>query len=114
MRIIAKKTLINYWKREKLSENALRAWYDEARKGKWKNSAELKTQYASASIINKKRVVFNIHGNTYRLIVDIEYQLQIIFIVWIGTHKEYDTITVEEVKYAPSDTNRKAVRNRPR
>jgi mRNA interferase HigB len=114
MRIIAKKTLVQYWKRENLAENVLRAWFDEAMKAKWKNPAELKTQYTSASIINKKRIVFNIHGNTYRLIVDVEYQLQIIFIVWVGTHKEYNIIAVEEVKYAPSDTNRKTVRNRPR
>ncbi|HET9137536.1 MAG TPA: type II toxin-antitoxin system HigB family toxin [Candidatus Kapabacteria bacterium] len=100
MRIIARKTLVEYWELVPLAENSLRAWYDEVHTATWKNPAELKGQYASASVISDKRVVFNIHGNRFRLIVDIEYRLQIIFIVWIGTHKEYDVIDARTVGYA--------------
>lgn len=60
---------------------------------------ELKAKYRNASIINSKRVVFNIKGNEYRLVVDIEYKLKIVFIVWFGTHKEYDTIDAKTISY---------------
>jgi len=71
----------------------------ETRRSTWKNSAELKANYRSASIMNSKRVVFNIKGNEYRLIVDIEYRLKIVFIAWIGTHSQYDKINVKTVSY---------------
>jgi mRNA interferase HigB len=77
----------------------LLSWYQEAEKANWKNHNELKQQFADASIISNKRVVFNIHGNKYKLIVDIEYPLRIIFIIWIGTHKEYDNIDAKKVSY---------------
>ncbi|MBC8172993.1 MAG: type II toxin-antitoxin system HigB family toxin [Chitinophagales bacterium] len=99
MRIIAVKTLRRYWGKNKLCQQSLFSWYEEAENAKWKNPNELKTQYVNASIISDKRVVFNIHGNRYRLIVDIEYKLQIIFIVWIGTHKEYDKIDAKKIRY---------------
>lgn len=60
---------------------------------------DLKSKYGNASIINSKRVVFNIKGNDYRLLVDIEYSLKMVFVVWFGTHKEYDRIDVKEMKY---------------
>lgn len=63
----------------------------------------LKEHYKNSSIINSKRVVFNIHGNTFRLIVDIEYRLKIVFIVWFGTHKEYDKINAETISYVKTD-----------
>jgi mRNA interferase HigB len=78
----------------------LLAWYEEAEKAAWSSPNELKSQYRNASILNKKRVVFNIHGNEYRLIVDIEYRLKIVFIVWFGTHKQYDQIDAEKISYA--------------
>ncbi|MEO9022985.1 MAG: type II toxin-antitoxin system HigB family toxin [Ginsengibacter sp.] len=68
-------------------------------KAGWKNSNELKAQFRNASVISGKKIVFNIHGNKYRLIVDIEFHLKIIFIVWIGTHAEYDKIDAKTVVY---------------
>lgn len=85
MRVIAVKTLKLYAKKRKDAEQSLFAWYHEAGKASWKNHNELKEQIRNASVVGDKRVVFNIHGNKYRLVVDIEYRLQIIFILWIGT-----------------------------
>ena len=99
MRVIAVKTLKLYAKKKKEAAQSLFAWYEEACKAGWKNHNELKAQIGNSSIIGDKRVVFNIHGNKYRLIVDIEYRLQIIFIVWIGTHKEYDNIDSKTITY---------------
>ncbi|HEX8357601.1 MAG TPA: type II toxin-antitoxin system HigB family toxin [Segetibacter sp.] len=88
MRIIAVKTLKLYAKKNKEAEQSLLTWYQEAQTAEWKNNSDLKQQFGNASVISSKRIVFNIHGNKYRLIVDVEYYLQIIFIVWIGTHKQ--------------------------
>lgn len=99
MRVIAAKTLKAYAKKNKEAEQPLLVWYQEADKASWKNHNELKQQFGNASVITHKRVVFNIHGNKHRLIVDIEYYLQIIFIVWIGTHKEYDKIDAKKITY---------------
>ncbi|WP_369427725.1 type II toxin-antitoxin system HigB family toxin [Membranihabitans maritimus] len=68
-------------------------------KASWGSTNELKEDFGSASIISSKRVVFNIKGNHHRLIVDVEYRLKIIFIVWVGTHSEYDRIDVKKVQY---------------
>ena len=77
----------------------LDAWYQIVHAAKWKNSAELKRQFASASILSAERVVFNIKGNDYRLIVSIDYHYQFLRIKWLGTHKEYDEIDAREVKH---------------
>ena len=103
MRVIAVKMLKQYAKKQKEAEQPLPGWYAEASKAEWKNPNELKEQMGSASIITSKRVVFNIHSIKYRLIVDIEYRLQILFIVWIGTHKEYDSIDIKTVAYVKID-----------
>ncbi len=103
MRIIAVKTLKLYARKKIEAEQALFAWYQKAGKAAWKNHNELKAQIGNASVISDKRVVFNIHGNKYRLIVDIEYRLQIIFIVWIGTHKEYDSIDAKTIRYVKAN-----------
>ncbi len=81
------------------ARKALQAWIFEVKYSKWNNSAELKLKYKNASIISSKRVVFNIKGNEYRLIVDIEYKMKIVFSVWFGTHKEYEIIDAKEVSY---------------
>jgi len=99
MRVIAVRTLKLYAKKKKEAEQSLFAWYEKACKAGWKNHNELKTQIRNASVIGDKRVVFNIHGNKYRLIVDIEYRLQIIFIVRTGTHKEYNSIDAKTITY---------------
>jgi mRNA interferase HigB len=99
MRLIAVKTLKEYWKAFPEAEQALLAWYDEAETAVWSNPNELKQQYRNASILTDKRVIFNICGNSYRLIVDIEYRLKIVFVVWFGTHKQYDKIDAKKVAY---------------
>jgi mRNA interferase HigB len=103
MRIIAVKTLKVYIKDHPKSEQPLLAWFDECESAEWNNPNELKAHYGNASILNDKRVVFNIHGNTYRLIVDIEYRLKIVFIVWFGTHIEYDKINAEKIDYVKTN-----------
>lgn len=77
----------------------LKAWAYETKYSTWGNANELKSKYGNASIISSKRVVFNIKGNDYRLIADIEYRLGIVFIVWFGTHAEYDKIDAKTVSY---------------
>jgi mRNA interferase HigB len=103
MRIIARKTLINYWKKHPDSEQPLKSWFDEIQNAFWDTPNQLKEQFKNASIITKKRVVFNIKGNSYRLVTDIEFRIGIVFIIWIGTHKEYDKINVKDIKYVKAD-----------
>ncbi|HZK76575.1 MAG TPA: type II toxin-antitoxin system HigB family toxin [Candidatus Kapabacteria bacterium] len=103
MRIIARNTLQAFWTKEPLAEEPLRAWYDEAMKATWKNPNELKRQFGNASIVSTKRVVFNIGGNHFRLIVDIEYRLKIIFVVWVGRHGDYDKLDVRKVAYVKTN-----------
>lgn len=99
MRVIAVKTLTDYIADYHQAEQVLLSWHEEASLALWNNPNELKRQYRNASVISSKRVVFNIHGNSYRLIVDIEYRLKIVFVVWFGTHKEYDLIDAKQVSY---------------
>lgn len=99
MRIISRKTLKDFWNAHLEAEQSLKAWFAEVENAEWKNPNDLKKQFGSASIISDKRVVFNIKGNRYRLVVDIEYFLGIVFIVWIGSHNEYDKINVKEISY---------------
>ncbi len=103
MRIISVRTLKLYAKKKIEAEQSLLIWYQKASKAGWRNHNELKAQIGNASIIGDKRVVFNIHGNKFRMIVDIEYRLQIIFIVWIGTHKAYDNIDAKTITYAKTN-----------
>lgn len=101
MRLIKEKTLTEYCQQSKYrkAKESVNAWIYEVKYSNWNNANELKLKYRNASIINSKRVVFNIKGNDYRLIVDIEYKLKIVFIVWFGTHSEYDKIDVKTVRY---------------
>lgn len=99
MRIISRKTLIAYWEKYPKVEQLLKSWYDEVTCAIWVSANELKQQYRNASIITNKRVVFNIKGNHHRFVVDIEYKLGIVFIVWIGTHNEYDKLNIKEIFY---------------
>ena len=99
MRVIAVKTLKQFFKDFPQAKHSILAWYEEAEAAQWNSPNELKQQYHHASIISEKRVVFNIHGNSFRLVVDIEYRLKIVFIVWLGSHKQYDKIDVKNVNY---------------
>ncbi len=101
MRIIKEKTLDDYCRADKYKSAAesLKAWVFEVKYSSWDSANELKSKYGNASILSSKRVVFNIKGNDYRLIVDIEYNLKIIFVVWFGSHGEYDNIDAKTVSY---------------
>ena len=92
MRVISKKTLITFWEKHSDSDQVLRAWYDEAVGAHWQTPNEIKDQYKSASVVGENRVVFNIAGNKYRLIVAIAYQFGAIYIKFVGTHQEYDKV----------------------
>lgn len=97
MRVIAKSTLRDFWILHKDCENALISWYDEAVKSNWTSPNEIKFNFPSVSILKDNRLVFNIKGNFYRLIVKINYKFGIIWIQFIGTHEEYDKIKAETI-----------------
>ncbi len=98
MRIIAKSTLKKFWNKSAYHncEQPLKAWFDEALKANWKNLNEVKRDFPNASIVGNGRVVFNIKGNDYRLIVKFEFKMNAIFIRFIGTHKQYNIIKASE------------------
>ena len=97
MRIIAKRTLREYWSRKPRAEQPPKAWYAMARKADWATPADVKSAYGNASIVGNDRVVFNIGGNRYRLIVRFDYARRIGYVRFLGTHAEYDAEDVEEV-----------------
>ena len=99
MRIISKKTLKDFYEQKlyKDSKNSLEAWHQEVLKANWNNPNEVKKQFGNASVVGDNKIVFNIHGNKYRLIVKINYYAQIVFIRFIGTHKRYDNINAMEI-----------------
>lgn len=99
MRVIAFKTLKEFWEQPAYSdaEIPLRTWYHEAKNAEWENPNELKMQFKSAGIVGECRVVFNIKGNAYRLVVAIKYDFQTIFVRFVGTHKQYDTIDAKTI-----------------
>ncbi|MGZ5243177.1 MAG: type II toxin-antitoxin system HigB family toxin [Bacteroidia bacterium] len=99
MRVIAVGTLKQFWEQPEYAdaEQHLRAWYAEAKRVKWTNSNDIKKQYRNASIVGNNRIVFNIKGNKYRLIVAIDYVFQLVFIRFIGTHAEYDKIDAKSI-----------------
>jgi mRNA interferase HigB len=97
MRIIAKSTLRAFWNRHPNAEEPLLAWYRETEKADWANPAQVKAQYRSASFEGENRVVFNIKGNDYRLVVKINYPYRVVYVRFVGTHAEYDKIDVREV-----------------
>jgi mRNA interferase HigB len=103
MRIISVRALKDFWLKFPQAEQALLSWYEETEAANWDNPNQLKSQYRNASVLTNKRVVFNIHGNTYRLIVDIEYRLKIVFVVWFGTHQQYDKIDAKKVSYVKTN-----------
>ena len=92
MRIIARSTLRDFWRKYPDAEQPLKSWYSEASRAVWQSPSDVKNLYRNASIVANNRVVFNIRGNDYRLIVHVRYDISIIFIRSIGTHKEYDKI----------------------
>ena len=101
MRIIAKSTLVSFWEQYSDSEQPLKAWYKEAKNAVWTTPADIKEQYRNASILKRSRVVFNIAGNKYRLLVEVVYRIGVVYVKFVGTHKQYDAINVEEYNGDP-------------
>lgn len=99
MRVISRRTLREFWEQPNYSDSKgqLEAWHDEVLKSNWSTPQEVKAQFRSASILKNNRVVFNIAGNKYRLIVRIDYQCKLIFVRFIGTHVQYDKVNADEV-----------------
>jgi len=96
-RIVAKKTLRDFWENHADSEQYLKTWYETAKNANWNTPNDIKQNFINASILKDSRVVFNIKGNSYRLIVKFNYVRQWAFIRFIGTHAEYDKINAETI-----------------
>ena len=105
MRVIARRTLREFveslagHKDQPAVKAALDAWFDEASKASWRSTADVKRRYATASIVSAERIVFNVKGNDYRLVVAVDFEKAIVWIKWVGSHKDYDRIDVKEVDY---------------
>ena len=99
MHVISRKTLVEFFQQPERgdSKGPLEAWYYEAKHAQWASPADVKDQYGSASVVKGNRVVFNIAGNKYRLVVRINYDSKTVFVRFIGTHREYDSIDVEAI-----------------
>lgn len=97
MHVIARPALIKFYEKHQDAKGPLEAWWHEAKQAKWTSPAEIKRQYRNASLLRNNRVVFNIGGNKYRLVIKINYPTQTVFIRFIGTHKEYSEIDAEVI-----------------
>ena len=105
MRIIARRTLREFIESRAGHQDqpalkaALDAWFAEVDKARWSNTGDVKRLYATASIVNADRIVFNIKGNHYRLVVSVDFDKAIVWIKWVGTHRDYDRIDVKEIDH---------------
>jgi mRNA interferase HigB len=99
MRIIARKTLREFWQQSRYAdaEQPLRAWFREVARADWARPAEVKADFRSASFVKNNRVVFNIAGNKYRIVVRVNYPYRVVYIRFVGTHRQYDQIDASEV-----------------
>lgn len=101
MRVISKATLVNFWSKHPASRQALQTWYEEASHAQWKTPQDIKRRYASTSFVGANRVVFNIKGNDYRLVVAVAYRFEALYIKFVGTHAQYDAIDAATVESQP-------------
>jgi mRNA interferase HigB len=105
MRIIARRTLREFvegrrgHKEHAALKAAMDAWFDEVKKARWSSAADVKRSYATASIVSADRIVFNIEGNDYRLVMAVDFEKSIVWIKWVGAHRNYDRIDVKEVRH---------------
>jgi mRNA interferase HigB len=108
MRVIAKRTLREFWQRRPKygdAQGPVEAWHAEAEKASWRTPQEVKAQFRSASVLKGGRVVFNIAGNKYRVVVALDYVRQVCFVKFIGTHEQYDRIDAETVQHERSSSS---------
>ena len=105
MRIIARRTLRDFiaeragHRGQPALKAALDSWFAEVSKATWASTADIRRLYATASIVSADRIVFDIKGNDYRLVVAVDFEKAIVWIKWVGTHKDYDRIDVKEVDH---------------
>lgn len=99
MRVISRKMLRDFYNNTKYTDSKIpiEVWFKDASKATWKSPTDIKFKYRNASFLKENRIVFNIHGNKYRLIVKVHYNLQTIYIRFIGTHEEYNKINAGEI-----------------
>lgn len=98
MRVISTRILRQFWAVHPKAEQPIKIWLEETAKAQWTQPADIKAQHRSASILKKRRVVFNIRGNDYRLIASVAYRLGIVYVKFIGTHAEYDKVDADTVE----------------
>lgn len=98
MRVISKAVLVEFWRKHPSSKPALQTWFEDASHAQWKTPQDIKCRYASASFLTTNRVVFNIKGNEYRLVVAVAYRFAALYIKFVGTHAEYDAIDAATVE----------------
>ena len=108
MNIIVKRTILYYVDKFPQAKTALLAWYAEFLEAEFSNFNEMKEVYGNASIVANKRVVFNIKGNDYRLIVAVNFKQSAAYVIWFGTHKQYDLINAEKIEFDTRILNYKA------
>jgi mRNA interferase HigB len=97
MRVISKRPLREFWEKHAGAKAALQGWYEDALRAQWQTPAAIKSRYGNASILADNRVVFNIKGNDYRLVVRVHYDRGHIHIRFVGTHREYDDIDASTI-----------------
>ncbi len=97
MRVIALRTLRAFWEQHPEAQDALVAWYQDVKRAQWRTPSDIRQVYRNASFVGHNRVVFNIKGNHYRVVVAVQYSQAIVYIRFVGTHREYDQIDVESV-----------------
>jgi mRNA interferase HigB len=97
MRIISRKILREFWEKHPDSQQAIQSWYADVKRSNWTSPPEIKQTYRNASIIANNRVIFNIKGNNYRIVIAVQYEFGIVYIRFVGTHSEYDKIDATRV-----------------
>ena len=98
MRVISKASLVRFWTKHPNSKQALQTWFEDVSHADWAHPQDIKLRYASASFVGSNRVVFNIKGNEYRLVVAVAYRFAAVYIKFVGTHRQYDAVDAATVE----------------
>src|SRR5574343_168885 len=98
MKIISIGALRDYWTKRPEAQQPLQAWVNEIKHATWTQPADIKAKFRNASILKNRRVVFNIKGNDHRLVVAVAYKLQVVYVKFVGTHKEYDAVDADTIE----------------